>query len=211
MIRKRILLVDDHKMVREGLKMALEFENIFDLVGEANNGLEGVEKTKELNPDIIIMDIDMPQLNGIEAAVKIREFNSEVKILILTMLNDEDLVFNALSAGVDGYIYKMAEITLFKEAVNAMAEGETYFSQEVTNLVIKSHLRSENKPTQNSLSEREIEVLKLIVDGLTSQQIADKLFISYFTVAKHRKNIGDKLGIKNTAGLIKYSIENNLV
>ena len=191
--------------------MALEFDNNYDLVGEANNGLEGVEKAKELNPDIIIMDIDMPQLNGIDASVKIRELSPDVKILILTMLNDEELVFKALSAGVDGYIYKMAEISLFKDAVNSLAKGDTYFSQEVTSIVIKSHLRSENKVDNNDLTEREVEVLKLIVDGLTSQQIADKLFISYFTVAKHRKNIGDKLGIKNTAGLIKYGIENNLV
>ncbi|MGD8782214.1 MAG: response regulator transcription factor [Ignavibacteria bacterium] len=211
MNKKKILLIDDHKMVREGLKMALEYDNVFDIVGEANNGLEGIEKTKELKPDIIIMDIDMPQLNGIDASIKIREFDTDVKILILTMLSDEELVFKALSAGVDGYIYKMAEIKLFKEAVKSLAVGDTYFSQEVTNLVIKSHIRSENKSIQNELSGREIEVLKLIVDGLTSQQIADKLFISYFTVAKHRKNIGDKLGIKNTAGLIKYSIENNLV
>ena len=211
MSKKKILLVDDHKMVREGLKMALEFDNNYDLVGEANNGLEGVEKAKELNPDIIIMDIDMPQLNGIDASVKIRELSPDVKILILTMLNDEELVFKALSAGVDGYIYKMAEISLFKDAVNSLAKGDTYFSQEVTSIVIKSHLRAENKVDNNDLTEREVEVLKLIVEGLTSQQIADKLFISYFTVAKHRKNIGDKLGIKNTAGLIKYGIENNLV
>lgn len=207
----KIVMVDDHSMVREGFKLALAPYENYEIVGEAENGKEGIEIVRKLKPDIVVMDIGMPVMNGIDASAAIRTFNEKVKILILTMMSDEEFIFKSLSAGIDGYIYKMAKMSVFRDAIESLVKGESYFAKEVTDIIINRKFKKSSEIQKVNLTKREVEIVELIVDGFISQEIADKLFISYYTVAKHRKNIGDKLNLKNTAELIKYAINNNIV
>ncbi len=210
MDKKTLIIADDHIMVREGFKLALAgMENLV-IAGEASNGEECVRLAEKLRPDIIVMDIDMPVMNGIEASKKIKQIDENIKILILTMMSDESYVFNALSAGIDGYIYKMSPLTIFKEAVRLISEGEPYFSREVTNIIVKKKFGETDKK-ESKLTQREKEILKLIAQGETSKEIAEKLFLSYFTVTTHRKNILEKLQVKNTAELIKFALSSGIV
>ncbi|GBD86186.1 transcriptional regulatory protein DegU [bacterium BMS3Abin03] len=217
MSKTKVLLVDDHKWVRQGFKLALESKYDIDIVGEAGDGNEAVEKTKELMPELILMDINMPNLNGIEAAKQIREFNKDVKIIILTMLDNERFIFEALTAGINGYIYKDSEITELVTAIKQVMEGEDYFNKEVTKKIIDYHTGKNisefyQETTQSSpLTKRELEVVKLVSEGYTSKVIAEKLFISPFTVVKHRKNIIKKLHAKNFNEVISYAIANGLI
>ena len=217
MSKTKVLLVDDHKWVRQGFKLALESKYDIDIVGEAGDGNEAVEKTKELMPELILMDINMPNLNGIEAAKQIREFNKDVKIIILTMLDNERFIFEALTAGINGYIYKDSEITELAKAIEQVMEGEDYFNKEVTKKIIDYHTGKNisefyQETTQsNPLTKRELEVVKLVSEGFTSKVIAEKLFISPFTVVKHRKNIIKKLSAKNFNEVISYAIANGLL
>ncbi len=213
----KVLLVDDHKWVRQGFKLALESKFNINIIGEAGDGNEAIEKTKELLPELILMDINMPNLNGIEAAKQIREFNKDVKIIILTMLDNERFIFEALTAGINGYIYKDSEITELAKAIEQVMEGEDYFNKEVTKKIIDYHTGKNisefyQETTQsNPLTKRELEVVKLVSEGYTSKVIAEKLFISPFTVVKHRKNIIKKLSAKNFNEVISYAIANGML
>jgi DNA-binding NarL/FixJ family response regulator len=217
MSKIKVLLVDDHKWVRQGFKLALESKYDINIIGEAGDGNEAIEKTKKLEPELILMDINMPNLNGIEAAKKIREFNKDVKIIILTMLDNERFIFEALTAGINGYIYKDSEITELVGAIKQVMEGEDYFNKEVTKKIIDYHTGKNisefyQETTQSSpLTKRELEVVKLVSEGYTSKVIAEKLFISPFTVVKHRKNIIKKLSAKNFNEVISYAIANGLI
>lgn len=217
MSKTKVLLVDDHKWVRQGFKLALESKFDINIVGEAGDGNEAIEKTKELIPELILMDINMPNLNGIEAAKQIREFNKDVKIIILTMLDNERFIFEALTAGINGYIYKDSEITELAKAIEQVMGGEDYFNKEVTKKIIDYHTGKNisefyQETTQsNPLTKREMEVVKLVSEGYTSKVIAEKLFISPFTVVKHRKNIIKKLSAKNFNEVISYAIANGLL
>lgn len=203
-----ILLVDDHKIVRQGISSALKTDKDISIVGEGCDGLMAIELAKSLKPHLIIMDISMPKLDGIEAAKEIRKFDEDVKILILTMLEDENYILDALSAQVDGYLFKMAGIDDLLYAVKSIANGESYFDSRVTKIVLDSKKRSEVKNI--NLSKRELEILKLIVQGLTSKSIGEKLFISSFTVQKHRKNMLKKLSLHGTAELVRFAIEHQI-
>ncbi len=217
MSKTKVLLVDDHKWVRQGFKLALESKYDINIVGEASDGNEAIEKTKELIPELILMDINMPNLNGIEAAKQIREFNKDVKIIILTMLDNERFIFEALTAGINGYIYKDSEITELAKAIEQVMEGEDYFNKEVTKKIIDYHTGKnisefyQESTQSNPLTKRELEVVKLVSEGYTSKVIAEKLFISPFTVVKHRKNIIKKLSAKNFNEVISYAIANGLL
>lgn len=213
----KVLLVDDHKWVRQGFKLALEGKHNINVVGEAGDGFEAIEKTKILMPELILMDINMPNLNGIEASKLIREFDKDVKIIILTMLDNERFIFEALTVGINGYIYKDSEISELVMAITQVMEGEDYFNKEVTKKIIDYHtgkniseFHQENAQS-NLLTKRELEVVKLVSEGFTSKVIAEKLFISPFTVVKHRKNIIKKLGVKNFNEVISYAIANGLI
>lgn len=213
----KILLVDDHKWVRHGFKLALENKKNFRIIGEAGDGIEAIKKTKALKPALILMDINMPNLNGVEAAKQIRSFNKDVKIIILTMLENEKFIFEALSAGINGYIFKDSEISELIEAIDQVKNGEDYFNKEVTKKIIDYHTGKDisefykESSKSNPLTKRELEVVKLVSEGFTSKIVADKLFISPFTVVKHRKNIIKKLGVKNFNEVISYAISNGLI
>lgn len=208
MKKVKILLADDHKIVRQGISSLLNSLDDFDVIGEASNGLEAIKLTKDLKPDLLIMDINMPSMDGVDATYEIRKFDGKVKILILTMMEDEHYIFDALSAGINGYLFKFAGLDDLSLAVQTISEGENFFDFRVTNVLLEK--KSRLKKDETALSEREIEVLKLIVKGLTSNQIGEKLFISRFTVQKHRKNIIKKTKVHSVAELVKYAIDRGI-
>lgn len=210
----KILLADDHAILRDGLKIAIQTDKSFKILGEAGDGEEVIDMVKKLQPDIVILDINMPKLSGIEAARAIRKFDKKVRILILTMHEQENYIVDAISSGVNGYIFKMSDMEEFLLAIKELAAGRDYFSEKVSKIVFKG-MQSKAQKTEDlekiHITTREKEILRLLAKGCTSQEIAETLFISYFTVGQHRKNILEKLGLKNTAELVFYAVREGLV
>ena len=213
MKRPNIILVDDHLILRQGIKSLITAENIAKVIGEASNGIELLELLKNHKPDIVIMDIDMPHMNGMEATQKALEMIPELKIIAFTMFGDEEYYYKMIDLGVKGFILKSSGIAELENAINGVMLGESYFSPEVLRKIISSLGR--NKQVKNSLNveftSREIEVLQQICLGLNNEEIAEKLFISPKTIKSHRSNLLGKTGCKNTPTLILYAIKNNIV
>ena len=213
----KVLLVDDHQMVREGIKSVINSRDDLKVIGEACNGEEALERVAKLKPHVVVMDINMPGMNGIEAAKKIKEINKETRILMLTMIDNEKFIIDALSSGADGYLNKDADISELIKSIRKLAEGEEYLNKETTekilNYVAGRNLTSHNvgKVSPPSLTPRETEIVGLISKGLTSRVVAEKLFISEFTVIKHRKNIIKKLNVKNFTEVVSYAISNGII
>jgi DNA-binding NarL/FixJ family response regulator len=212
----RILLVDDHKIVRDGIISLLQDESRYDIVGQAENGIEALDKIEQLAPDLVLLDINMPIMDGLECARQITIKYPEVKILTLTMLNEQEHIKNMLAAGAGGYLLKNSGKEELIAAINKVMEGETYFSEEVKNLIMMDMIKKKTASGKISgepipLTPRELDVLELIIDEYTNQEIAEKLFISVRTVDAHRRNLLEKTGSRNTAGLVKFAIENNLI
>ncbi|NCU31727.1 MAG: response regulator transcription factor [Candidatus Moranbacteria bacterium] len=211
----RILLVDDHKIVRDGIISLLHGELHIEIIGQAENGIEALDKIEKLKPDLALLDINMPIMDGLECAKRISEKFPEVKILILTMLNELEHIKNMLAAGAGGYILKSSGKDELIAAINSVMMGNTYFSEEVKDLIMMDMMRKKTATGKVvgepiPLTPRELDVLKLIVDEFTNQEIADKLFISVRTVDAHRRNLLEKTGSRNTAGLVKFALENDL-
>lgn len=213
MANVQILLVDDHEIVLDGIRALLEDEIGFEVAAEAQNGAEAIEQFKKHPIDLIIMDISMPKMNGIEATQKIMELDADIKILALTMMDEEEHIRNMIQAGASGYIFKSSNKEELIEAITTILDGRHYFSEEATQRVmmdlVKKGEPESHDPTD--VTERELEVLELIVREFTNQEIADKLHISIRTVDAHRRNLLQKTGAKNTAGLVTYAIRHNLV
>lgn len=205
----RILLADDHALVRDGMKTLLKDVSDFYVAGEASNGQEVIQKVRELSPDVVIMDISMPQMTGLEATDIIQRDFPKTKVLILTMHENEDYAYQIFKSGAAGYILKNAEKKEFIDAIRTVRKGEKFFSRAVSGVMSKNYVRKSQASIP--ITRREKEILRLIVDGLTNQEIADKLFISPRTVDTHRSNLMQKLEIKNTAGLVRFAIENGIV
>ncbi len=209
----RILLADDHALVRSGLIRLLEPNKDILVVGEAEDGEETIRKTKELKPDVVVIDLSMPKINGIEAAKIIRKDCPESRVLVLTMHENEEYVYQIFRSGANGYILKNANRNEITTAIRAVAKGERFFSPRVSEIMVEGYLRKaeeREKATDSSdieLTTREREVLSLIAEGFNNQQIADKLFISPRTVDTHRTNIMQKLDIHDSANLVKYALE----
>lgn len=210
----RVLLVEDHTIVRQGLRRLLEEKGV-EVVGEAEDGRKGLEAARNLEPDVVVMDISMPRLGGIEATRRIRKELSETKVIILTIHLDENYIFKALDAGANAYLVKETASEDLYEAIEAVMRGETYFSPKIPPKVIKSYkkmVRSGKKVDEFSrLTNREREILQLIAEGFTSKQIGEMLYISDKTVENHRANIMSKLDIHDTAGLVRYAVRIGLV
>jgi DNA-binding NarL/FixJ family response regulator len=213
----KILIVDDHEVVRDGLKNILtSLDNVL-ITGEAGNGEEAVKMYLTLKPDVVIMDISMPGMNGIEATRIIKEKDPDAKILILTMHDNQEYLNQIIRSGAKGFILKNTDKEELLEAVKTVAAGDNFFSKDISKLIIDNYVRSAKESEKNDsykevpLTKREIEVLKLIASGYSNQEIANILYISYNTVDTHRKNIMHKLAIKNTAGLVRYAIEKGLI
>ena len=208
----QIMLVDDHNIIRDGIRVLLEDEIGFHITAEAENGKEAVKACEDHDFDLIIMDISMPKMNGIEATEKIKKEYPDIKILALTMMDEDQHIRKMIEAGASGYILKSSGKEELVDAITSILDGKHYFSQDAAFSVMMDLVKGEGKPTSlGNLTEREREVLELIVKEYTNQEIADELFISIRTVDSHRRNLLQKTGAKNTAGLVMYAIRHNLV
>jgi len=201
----KVLLVDDHALVRRGFRRMLEDEPTFEVVGEASDGLEAVECAEKLQPDVIVMDCALPQVNGIEASRRILASRPETAILMLSMHCEDTLIRQALEAGAKGYVLKNAMDLDLVSAIKKLAEGETVLDSQITR---GGTLKGER---DTGLTARELEILQHIVAGKSNKEIATELNLSVNTVSVHRANIMDALGIHKTAELVVYAIRNGLV
>ena len=211
--RIRVLLADDHALVRQGFRRILEDEPDMEVVGEAGGGAEVIELDKRLDPDVVVMDLAMPEINGLHAAIEILRREPRRRILMLSMFSDEQYVRNALEIGVSGYILKNALENDLTRAVRALAAGGQFLSPELSGLAIR-HLRGEpeHEPDPFSkLSQRELQVLRLIALGNTAKEIGALLGVSANTVAVHRANIMSTLGVHKTAELVLIAVRKGLV
>jgi DNA-binding NarL/FixJ family response regulator len=211
----RVLIAEDHLMVRAGIRALLEKTGEVHVLGEASNGQEAFEMVQDLKPDVLIMDIMMPRMNGIQAAEKIRDLKLPTNILLLSMYSDAGLVHQALQCGVKGYVLKSSVSDELLLAVRAVANRQTYLSGPISDIVIESVVNPqlggrENDPLSN-LSPREKEILQLIAEEHTSSEIAELLFISEKTVEKHRARLMEKLNARNLAGLVRIAVKYRLV
>ena len=203
----KVLIADDHAVVRAGLVSILGAESDIAIVGEARDGLEAIEKALELEPDVILMDIFMPRSNGLEALAAIKQKLADTRVLILTISEREEDLFEALRFGAEGYLLKSATITEVVDAVRRTAGGEAMLSPHIaTKLVAEFN----NRTHQPKLSSREVEVLRLLGEGLTNTEIASRLFISESTVRTHFRRLLDKLHLKNRAEAIVYAARHHL-
>ena len=212
----RVLLADDHALIRSGIATLLQSNKDFVVVGEAEDGEEAVRKTGELKPTVVVLDLSMPKLSGIDATKQITKKYPEVNVLVLTMHENEEYVYQILKSGAAGYVLKSAGKEELITAIRAAAKGEKFFSPRISQLMAEGYVRrveqvaTEVETGDVPLTRREREVLILVVDGMTNQQIADQLFISPRTVDTHRTNIMQKLNIHDLANLVRYAIEHGI-
>lgn len=212
----RILIADDHSVVREGLRTLLGKVEEFDVIAEAADGEEAVRLIGEKKPDVAILDISMPVVNGIEATRQVRRASPGTKVLIFTIHENEEYVYQMVAAGANGYVLKDAGKNDLIAAVRAIQVGGRFFSPGVSRLIIDEFVRRSREPSpagadRTGLTGRESEILQYIASGLTNAEIARKLFLSVRTVNTHRTNLMHKLDVHNTAGLVRYAVENGLV
>jgi len=211
--RPDIILVDDHQIFRQGLKSILSFNHLANIIGEASNGLELLNLLSHLKPNIVLMDIDMPYMNGMEATKKALELMPDLKIIAFTMYSDEDYYYKMIEHGAKGFILKTSGINELEEAIEIVMQGDNFFSNELLMKIIKNFGRSNyaNPCEQDKLTRRELDILKQICLGLTTEEIATKLFISPKTVKSHKSNLLEKTVCKNTPSLILFAIKNKMV
>ena len=210
----RILIADDHTLLRNGICALLEAEQAMVIVGEANDGREAVKMADQLKPDVVLMDIAMPLLNGMEATRQIKREHPEINVLVLTMYDHEEYFRQMLEVGASGYIIKRAAATELVSAIRAVHNGEAVLSPVITRLLLEDYLTHEPHPEKddpNALSAREREVLQLIAEGKTSREIAGILHVSVKTVQSHRTSLMQKLGLHDRGDLIKYAIQKKII
>ncbi len=207
-----VIIVDDHSLFRNGLKILLTTSGHFNVIAEAENGREFLDLLDHIEPDIVLMDIDMPVLDGIEATKEALKKYPSLKVITLSMFGEEEYYYKMIEAGVKGFLLKNSDINEVKNALITVYQGGKYFSQELLYNVVKN-IRSSHKEQEltEALSEREIEVLIQICNGFSNNEIAEYLHISKRTVDKHRANLLDKTHSKNTAHLVMYAIRNKLI
>jgi DNA-binding NarL/FixJ family response regulator len=217
MSKIRIFLVDDHQLVRDGIKALLVSAEDLTILGEASSGHECFEKIAMSPPDILILDISLPDTNGIEITRRISVEYPDTRVLILSMYTSEDFIFNSVKAGARGYLPKNTSREELLDAIHAIYEGEEFFSDSISRIMLKSYVRKakeDDTATQGGtvpLTTREIEILKLFAEGFINKEISDHLDISIRTVETHKNHIMKKLELKSTVELIKYAIRNKIV
>lgn len=207
----KLLLVDDHQLVRKGFRALLEELAFVDIVGEAANGKEAITLLRNgVRPQVALLDYEMPVMNGLEATVEIKRDYFGVKVIMLTMLQSKELVQEAVEKGVSGFLFKNTSLEELSDAIRRVAAGDTYFSSEVA-LALLKQAPNPDIPLLALLSERETEILKLVAQGLSSSEIGRQLFISPRTVDTHRNNIIHKLDVPGIAGLVQFAVRNKLL
>ncbi|MDO8735806.1 MAG: response regulator transcription factor [Thermoleophilia bacterium] len=216
MSKIRILLADDHAILRAGLVRLLSEEPDIEVVGEADNGREAVQKVQELHPDIVLMDIGMPVMNGMEATKQIKKRDSDVKILVLTMHDNEEYLFQVLQAGASGYVLKKAADSDLVNAIHVVSRGDCFLYPSAAKMVVEDYLeklKHGQEPTSSfdTLTDREREILTLVAEGYTNREIAEALFISVKTVETHKANIMEKLNLHKRAELVRYAIKKGML
>ncbi|MGD8291920.1 MAG: response regulator transcription factor [Desulfobacterales bacterium] len=213
--RLRIVLADDHTILREGLRALLSTNTDFEVVGEAEDGREAVRCVEKLEPDLLLMDLSMPRMSGMDAISEIKKRHPDTKIIALTVHKTEEYLLTTLQAGADGYVLKDATHDELVMAIHNVMSGKSYLSPGVSEKVIEGYLEGKEGSSSISswqkLSQREREVLKLIAEGFKNKEIAEDLCISLKTVEKHRANLMKKLDLHNAAGLTVYAVERGLV
>ena len=212
----RVLIADDHKIIRVGLRGLIELSGDIEVVAEAENGTEVKELIKKFKVDVVLMDIDMGHTSGIETTRQLKTDHPEINVLGLTMHEEQDYIIEMLQAGASGYLLKSTGLDELLTAVRTAAKGDSYFSQQVSATLLQAITSRKTVPSSKNnhsipLSDREIEVLRLIAQEHSNGEIAEKLFISVRTVDTHRRNLLEKLLAKNTAGLVKYAIEKGIL
>lgn len=211
----RVLIVEDHSIVRAGVRLLIEAQPDMEVVAEAKDGHEALLKTKQLQPDVVLMDITMPGLSGLEATRIIKEEHPKTQVLALTMHENERYFFQILQAGASGYVVKGASPAELITALRAVYQGQAYLYPSLAKKLVDDYLSrveaGEERDSYDGLTEREREVLKLIAEGRTSREIADTLYLSINTVERHRANLMGKLNLHNRADLIKYAIRKGLI
>jgi DNA-binding NarL/FixJ family response regulator len=213
--KTKILIADDHALVREGIAAFLKISDEFEIVAEASDGLEAIEKTNKHHPDIVIMDINMPKLGGLEATIEIKKMRPETRVLVLTQYEDKEYITRFLKAGVSGYLLKKAVGSDLITALKTISRGESYLYSSIATEVISRYLHgdkgTEMDDPYEKLSDREKQVLKLVAEGHTHKEVADMLCISVKTVIAHQTHLGEKLGIHSRAGFMKFAIQKGII
>jgi len=212
----KILIVEDHRLLREGIKAILSTRKNLEIVGEATDGLEALRAVKRLNPDIMLLDLSMPRMNGLSVLREAKSRNPDIRVIILTIHQSEERVKEVFAAGADGYCWKNDSRRELLAAIDSVLAGRTYLSPSITDKVITGYLAAAGRTNVgenpwDGVSQREKEILKLLAEGYTNKEIGEMLFISAKTVEKHRSNIMAKLNLHNVAGLTALAIEKGLV
>lgn len=211
----RIVLADDHTVMRRGLRLLLESHNGFKVVGEASNGREAVEQADLLKPDVVVLDVAMPNLSGIEAAQRIAAAHPQTAIVVLSMHSDEGYVLRALKAGAKGYLLKDSAEADLIDAIRAVHQGKAFFSPEISNMLVEDYVRElRTRGVEDSyelLTSREREILQLLAEGQSNKEIATMLNLSLYTIETHRRNLQDKLNLHSLAELILYAVRKRVI
>ncbi|MCU7891984.1 MAG: response regulator transcription factor [Candidatus Thiodiazotropha sp. (ex Ustalcina ferruginea)] len=214
--KKKIIIAEDHNILRAGLKALLTSNPQFEVIGEADNGREAIRRVIDLKPDLVIMDLSMPGLNGMDAIREIKERTPNVKTLVLTVHNEEEYVLASLKAGANGYVLKDATHNELMTAAERVLNGKTYLSAEITEKVVNSYLNTNNVNQEpvtrwDTVTQRERQILKLIAEGHTNKSMAEYLCISVKTVEKHRANLMKKLDLHSVSALTTYALEKGII
>ncbi len=211
----KIILVDDHEIVRAGLRMLLQAQSDIEIAGEAENGQQALELCQKVTPDVVIMDITMPGLSGLEVTRQLKQECPDAAILALTIHEGEQYFFEMLNAGASGYVPKRAAPTDLVNAIRAVHSGEVYLHPSVAKALVNDYLQRVQmgweRASYDGLTSREQEVLKMIAEGMMNKEIAEKLSISVRTVERHRENIMDKLNLHSRAELVRYAVDKGLI
>jgi len=209
----RIIIADDHRLFREGLVNLLSDSKDIEIIAEAENGMDAIEKAKELNPDIIVMDIGMPILNGVDATKLLCKEMPSVKIISLSMHSEKQYIKGMLEAGAAGYLFKNCTYNELIEAIHTVNAGKKYLSDRITDILIQDYLgKEESMPESDSeLTERESEILKLIAEGVPTSEISELLFLSVKTIGTHKQHLLEKLNLKTSTDLVKYAIKKGII
>ncbi len=214
MYRIRVLVVDDHTIVRDGICALLALAGDIEVVGEAANGIEALKMVKELEPDVVLMDIAMPIMGGLEATRRIRKEFSRTRVLVLTQYEDKEYAFPVIEAGASGFISKVAASSELASGIRSVHHGDSYLSPSVAKLLVEDYQHGDGRVSHDpyeQLTDRERDVLKLVAEGYTTREIADMLVVSPKTVEGHRTNLMAKLGIHSRIELVKYALRKGII